>query len=193
MINQCNNNKWEYIDCRNSVLLIVLCPRLSGESPFQGNSDAETFALVTAARYEFDPESFEDILDQAKDFIRSLLKKDRRWGKRGARWLCLDLSNLLVIHVESRTTREVEIYSLQLMMSHQEQYIHYDICSQSACQIVLPCLEKPFLKRSSEKAGSIWWPLLLAFQMPVVMCRGPRPPVDGLFYPSDPPIHQVPQ
>uniref|UniRef100_A0A3Q3SHW2 Myosin light chain kinase, smooth muscle-like n=1 Tax=Mastacembelus armatus TaxID=205130 RepID=A0A3Q3SHW2_9TELE len=51
---------------------------LSGESPFQGNSDAETFALVTAAHYEFDEDSFEDISDQAKDFISSLLKKDRR-------------------------------------------------------------------------------------------------------------------
>lgn len=55
-----------------------LCCRLSGESPFQGSSDAETFALVTAARYTFDEESFEDISDQAKDFISSLLKKDRR-------------------------------------------------------------------------------------------------------------------
>ncbi|XP_038591011.1 myosin light chain kinase, smooth muscle-like isoform X2 [Micropterus salmoides] len=51
---------------------------LSGESPFQGNSDAETLALVTAARYEFDEESFEDISDQAKDFISSLLKKKQR-------------------------------------------------------------------------------------------------------------------
>nr|CBN81491.1 Myosin light chain kinase, smooth muscle [Dicentrarchus labrax] len=51
---------------------------LSGESPFQGNSDAETLALVTSACYEFDQESFEDISDQAKDFISSLLKKDRR-------------------------------------------------------------------------------------------------------------------
>lgn len=57
---------------------VVLCLRLSGESPFQGNSDAETLALVTAASYEFDQESFEDISDQAKDFISSLLKKDRR-------------------------------------------------------------------------------------------------------------------
>nr|XP_020510609.1 myosin light chain kinase, smooth muscle-like [Labrus bergylta]XP_020510610.1 myosin light chain kinase, smooth muscle-like [Labrus bergylta] len=51
---------------------------LSGESPFQGNSDAETLAHVTAACYEFDQESFEDISDQAKDFISSLLKKDKR-------------------------------------------------------------------------------------------------------------------
>ncbi|KAJ8414380.1 hypothetical protein AAFF_G00052500 [Aldrovandia affinis] len=51
---------------------------LSGESPFQGNSDEETLALVTAAEWEFDEESFEEITDQAKDFISSLLKKDMR-------------------------------------------------------------------------------------------------------------------
>lgn len=60
------------------IYCLVLCSRLSGESPFQGNSDAETLSLVTAARYDFDPESFEDISDQAKEFIGSLLKKDRR-------------------------------------------------------------------------------------------------------------------
>lgn len=59
-------------------VMIVLFLRLSGESPFQGNSDAETLSLVTAAHFDFDPESFEDISDQAKDFISSLLKKDRR-------------------------------------------------------------------------------------------------------------------
>ncbi|XP_077383103.1 myosin light chain kinase, smooth muscle [Festucalex cinctus] len=51
---------------------------LSGESPFQGSSDADTLALVTAAQWEFDEESFEDITDQAKHFIRSLLEKDPR-------------------------------------------------------------------------------------------------------------------
>ncbi|XP_017293667.1 myosin light chain kinase, smooth muscle isoform X2 [Kryptolebias marmoratus] len=51
---------------------------LSGESPFQGTNDAETLALVTAANFDFDPESFEDISDEAKDFISSLLKKNSR-------------------------------------------------------------------------------------------------------------------
>ncbi|XP_015241425.1 PREDICTED: myosin light chain kinase, smooth muscle-like [Cyprinodon variegatus] len=51
---------------------------LSGESPFQGNSDAETLALVTAAQWEFDEESFEDITQEAQDFISSLLNKDPR-------------------------------------------------------------------------------------------------------------------
>lgn len=51
---------------------------LSGESPFQGNSDVETFALVTAAQWEFDEESFEEITDEAQNFISSLLNKAPR-------------------------------------------------------------------------------------------------------------------
>ncbi|XP_051243409.1 myosin light chain kinase, smooth muscle isoform X2 [Dicentrarchus labrax] len=51
---------------------------LSGESPFQGHSDAETLALVTAAQWEFDEESFDEITDEAKNFISSLLNKDTR-------------------------------------------------------------------------------------------------------------------
>lgn len=61
-----------------SLYTMTLHCRLSGESPFQGNSEAETLALVTAASYEFDEESFEDISDLAKDFISSLLRKDRK-------------------------------------------------------------------------------------------------------------------
>ncbi|XP_053469942.1 myosin light chain kinase, smooth muscle-like isoform X2 [Ictalurus furcatus] len=52
---------------------------LSGESPFQGSSDVETLALVTAGTWEFDLE-FDDITDEAKDFICKLLKKEL--GKR---------------------------------------------------------------------------------------------------------------
>lgn len=38
----------------------------------------ETLALVTAATWEFDPE-FDDITDEAKDFICKLLKKEKRF------------------------------------------------------------------------------------------------------------------
>lgn len=61
------------------TLLSFIPFRLSGESPFQGNDDAETLALVTAAQWEFDEESFDEISDEAKDFISSLLEKDPRW------------------------------------------------------------------------------------------------------------------
>lgn len=54
-----------------------LC-RLSGESPFQGDNDVETLALVTAAQWEFDEESFEEITQEAKDFISSLIIKESR-------------------------------------------------------------------------------------------------------------------
>lgn len=59
-------------------LPLFLSTSLSGESPFQGNSDEETLAHVTAAQWEFDEESFEEITDQSKDFISGLLKKDMR-------------------------------------------------------------------------------------------------------------------
>ncbi|KAK0162885.1 hypothetical protein PV327_006621 [Microctonus hyperodae] len=50
---------------------------LSGLSPFMGDTDVETMANVTIAKYDFDHEAFANISDDAKDFIRSLLIKDR--------------------------------------------------------------------------------------------------------------------
>ncbi|KAI6072538.1 Myosin light chain kinase, smooth muscle-like isoform X2 [Aix galericulata] len=49
---------------------------LSGESPFQGDTDMETLSNVTAAQWEFEEETFSDISQQAKDFISQLLQKD---------------------------------------------------------------------------------------------------------------------
>ncbi|KGL72333.1 Myosin light chain kinase, smooth muscle, partial [Tinamus guttatus] len=51
---------------------------LSGESPFQGENDMETLSNVTAAQWEFEEETFSEISQQAKDFIRQLLQKDAR-------------------------------------------------------------------------------------------------------------------
>ncbi|XP_065434001.1 myosin light chain kinase, smooth muscle-like isoform X8 [Chrysemys picta bellii] len=49
---------------------------LSGDSPFQGNSDMETLHNITAAQWEFDEETFSEISQEAKDFISQLLQKD---------------------------------------------------------------------------------------------------------------------
>ncbi|XP_050702039.1 myosin light chain kinase, smooth muscle-like isoform X1 [Eriocheir sinensis] len=53
---------------------------LSGLSPFMGDSDAETFANITRAEFDFDDDAFDAISDDAKDFITSLLihKKENR-------------------------------------------------------------------------------------------------------------------
>lgn len=53
---------------------------LSGLSPFMGDNDAETFANITRAQFDFDDEAFDNISDDAKDFISKLLvkRKDKR-------------------------------------------------------------------------------------------------------------------
>ncbi|KAL1131135.1 hypothetical protein AAG570_012372 [Ranatra chinensis] len=53
---------------------------LSGLSPFMGDNDAETFANITRADYDFDDEAFDSICQDAKDFISALLvnRKEKR-------------------------------------------------------------------------------------------------------------------
>ncbi|CAJ0566744.1 unnamed protein product, partial [Mesorhabditis spiculigera] len=51
---------------------------LSGLSPFLGDSDEETLANVSAADWDFDDPSWEDVSDLAKDFICRLMAKDKR-------------------------------------------------------------------------------------------------------------------
>ncbi|XP_021913524.1 myosin light chain kinase, smooth muscle-like isoform X2 [Zootermopsis nevadensis] len=50
---------------------------LSGLSPFMGGTDIETMANVTIAKYDFDDEVFNEISQDAKDFIQKLLLKDK--------------------------------------------------------------------------------------------------------------------
>ncbi|XP_063537797.1 obscurin-like isoform X1 [Cydia strobilella] len=50
---------------------------LSGLSPFMGETDIETMANVTVAKYDFDDEAFTEISEDAKDFIGKLLVKDK--------------------------------------------------------------------------------------------------------------------
>lgn len=42
-----------------------------------GDTDIETMANVTIAKYDFDDEVFNDISDDAKDFIGKLLVKEK--------------------------------------------------------------------------------------------------------------------
>ncbi|NWV00004.1 DAPK2 kinase, partial [Upupa epops] len=49
---------------------------LSGLSPFQGETDAETLSNVVAGAYEFEESCFHQTSEMAKDFIRQLLVKE---------------------------------------------------------------------------------------------------------------------
>ncbi|NXM88368.1 DAPK2 kinase, partial [Oenanthe oenanthe] len=51
---------------------------LSGLSPFQGETDAETLSNVVAGAYEFEERCFSQTSEMAKDFIRQLLLQEPR-------------------------------------------------------------------------------------------------------------------
>ena len=56
------------------VLAYVL---LSGLSPFAGENDVETLKNVKACDWDFDTEAFAHVSNEAKDFIRRLLIKNK--------------------------------------------------------------------------------------------------------------------
>ncbi|XP_051998180.1 myosin light chain kinase, smooth muscle-like isoform X3 [Xyrauchen texanus] len=57
----------------------VICYILvSGLSPFMGDNDNETLSNVTSATWDFEDEAFDEISEEAKDFISNLLKKDMK-------------------------------------------------------------------------------------------------------------------
>jgi len=60
------------------VWLIELCflSRLSGASPFLGETLQETYHKISCVDYTFDCDYFEETSDLAKDFISRLLQRD---------------------------------------------------------------------------------------------------------------------
>ena len=61
----------------NNVLTPQFYCSLSGLSPFMGDTDLETMANVTIAEYDYEDEVFNNISDQAKDFVDQLLIKKK--------------------------------------------------------------------------------------------------------------------
>ncbi|KAM6970665.1 myosin light chain kinase, smooth muscle [Aplochiton taeniatus] len=78
----------------------VICYILvSGLSPFMGDNDNETLSNVTSATWDFEDEAFDEISDNAKDFITMLLKKDMKARLTCAQcyehpWLKQDTKNM---------------------------------------------------------------------------------------------------
>jgi len=52
--------------------------RLSGASPFLGETKQDTLGNISAMNYEFDDEFFGHTSELAKNFIRQLLEKDTK-------------------------------------------------------------------------------------------------------------------
>ncbi|KAM7099054.1 myosin light chain kinase family member 4 isoform 1-T1 [Molossus nigricans] len=52
---------------------------LSGLSPFLGDSDAETLNNILACRWDLEEEEFQNVSEEAKEFISKLLIKEKSW------------------------------------------------------------------------------------------------------------------
>nr|XP_034366619.1 myosin light chain kinase family member 4 isoform X2 [Arvicanthis niloticus] len=52
---------------------------LSGLSPFLGDNDAETLTNILACRWDLEDEEFQDISEEAKEFLSKLLIKEKSW------------------------------------------------------------------------------------------------------------------
>lgn len=74
----------------NNIVIIsftfFLSIRLSGLSPFMGDSAAETLNNVTAGEWDFEDEAFDNVSEDAKDFIEQLLDRRKEWV---GQWLSL--------------------------------------------------------------------------------------------------------
>lgn len=70
----------DYEVCLKKVFMLntifVFPCRLSGISPFAGDDVMETYGNISNVDFDFDAEEFDDISDEAKDFIECLLVKD---------------------------------------------------------------------------------------------------------------------
>lgn len=75
-----------------TVIRMLFACRLSGLSPFMGDTDVDTFANITRADYDFDDEAFDNVSQDAKEFIGNLLvhrKENRLTAKQclASTWL----------------------------------------------------------------------------------------------------------
>ena len=66
------------LDATKWALTVNFQFRLSGESPFLCESEADTFSRITDARWEF-TDVFDYVSKEAKDFITRLLLKDPKY------------------------------------------------------------------------------------------------------------------
>lgn len=74
------SQSWVWFAFQHPFLFVLPhCCRLSGYSPFVGEEQRETFALVNNADYDFDDDTWDNVSADAKDFIKRLLIKDKKW------------------------------------------------------------------------------------------------------------------
>lgn len=72
----CKDVQYELITFFFILFFVYSLIRLSGLSPFMGDTDMDTMSNVTIGKYSFKDDAFNVVSENAKDFIRCLLLKD---------------------------------------------------------------------------------------------------------------------
>lgn len=114
---------------------------LSGLSPFMGATDIETMANVTIAKYDFDDEVFNEISDDAKDFIQKLLVKDKERRMSATQclahtWLRRKPKPSPPIAEELDTAKD----NLRFFVERWNEHPNSPYLFDKSCQTISPCL-----------------------------------------------------
>ncbi|XP_008936550.1 PREDICTED: myosin light chain kinase 3 [Merops nubicus] len=98
---------------------------LSGLSPFLGETDAETMNYVVNCSWDFDAEAFEQLSEEAKDFISRLLVKEKSCRMSATQCLKHEwLSNLPAKAKKSKLRLKSQLL-LQSYMAHRKWKKHF--------------------------------------------------------------------
>ncbi|NWT55430.1 MYLK3 kinase, partial [Erythrocercus mccallii] len=98
---------------------------LSGLSPFLGETDAETMNYVVNCSWDFDAEAFEQLSEDAKDFISRLLVKEKSCRMSATQCLKHEWLNNLPAKAQKSKLRLKSQLLLQSYMAHRKWKKHF--------------------------------------------------------------------
>ncbi|NWH32891.1 MYLK3 kinase, partial [Chloropsis hardwickii] len=98
---------------------------LSGLSPFLGETDAETMNYVVNCSWDFDAEAFEQLSEDAKDFISRLLVKEKSCRMSAAQCLKHEWLSDLPAKAQKSKLRLKSQLLLQSYMAHRKWKKHF--------------------------------------------------------------------
>ncbi|XP_048172629.1 myosin light chain kinase 3 isoform X2 [Corvus hawaiiensis] len=98
---------------------------LSGLSPFLGETDAETMNYVVNCSWDFDAEAFEQLSEEAKDFISRLLVKEKSCRMSATQCLKHEWLNNLPAKAQKSKLRLKSQLLLQSYMAHRKWKKHF--------------------------------------------------------------------
>ncbi|XP_010134736.1 PREDICTED: myosin light chain kinase 3 [Buceros rhinoceros silvestris] len=98
---------------------------LSGLSPFLGETDAETMNYVVNCNWDFDAEAFEQLSEEAKDFISRLLVKEKSCRMSATQCLKHEWLNNLPAKAKKFKLRLKSQLLLQSYLAHRKWKKHF--------------------------------------------------------------------